>query len=137
MEESFKLIIRTPEQTILDDQVKMLHLATEGGEIEVYANHSSLTATIAFSPVEVQTNHDKDESYMVRNGVFLFDNETNTAAILALHCEHKSEVSHQTIKEYADFIESELAKGKELSDFQILYLKGEKLAVEQQMKEVE
>lgn len=134
MEQTFKLIIRTPEETVFEGEAEMIHLATEGGEIEVYADHSSLTGSITFSPVEVKA--EKEESYMVRNGIFLFDNETNSASLLVLHCEHKSEVSHQTIKEYAAFIDEQLKAGKDLSDFQILYLKGEKLAVEEQIKEI-
>lgn len=135
MENTFKLIVRTPEQTIFDGMVTKIHLATEGGEMEAFAHHASVTATISFSPIEIITKDQDEEKYMVRNGMFLFDNETNTAILLALHCEHQSEVSYQTVKEYAEFIDRELKNGSDLSDFQILYLKGEKLAVEQQIKE--
>ncbi len=135
MEQTFKLIIRTPQETIFEGETEMIHLATEGGEIEVFANHASLTGSITFSPVNIRS--DKEESYLVRNGVFLFDNETNSASLLVLHCEHKAEVSHQTIKEYAAFIDEQLKAGKDLSDFQILYLKGEKVAVEEQIQELQ
>lgn len=135
MENTFKLIVRTPDQTVFDGMVSKVHLATEGGEMEAFTHHSSLTATISFSPVEIVTADEKEESYLVRNGMFLFDNETNTAILLALHCQHRSEISHPTIQEYAEFIDRELKNGTDLSDFQILYLKGEKLAVEQQIQE--
>jgi len=137
MSHTFNLTISTPDQTVFEGEAKMIHLATEGGEMEIYGDHASLTATIAFSPVEIKTTKGKDEHYLARNGIFTFNNETNTASLLTLHCEHKTEINHQTVKEYAAFIDKQLAEGKELSDFQILYLKGEKLAVEEQLQEIE
>jgi serine/threonine-protein kinase RIO1 len=50
-----------------------------------------------------------------------------------MYCEEQSQVSYQTTDEYFKFLTAELAKG-DLSDFQVLYLKGEKLAVEKQIK---
>lgn len=137
METTFKLTIRTPDQDIFNAEVDGVRLSTEGGEMEIYANHASLTGTILFSPVVVKTIDGKEEGYIARNGIFLFDNESNTATLLALHCEHKSEVSLKTVKEYSEFIQQQLAEGKDLSSFEILYLEGEKLAVEEQIKEME
>lgn len=131
----FKLTIRTPYETILETQAKSLYLSSEGGDMQVFENHASITAALAFSPIVIETE-EKEESYLARNGMFLFDNEKNEAFILALYCEQKSEVSHQTIKDYAAFIEKQLEEGKDLSDFQVLYLKGEKLAVEEQLREI-
>lgn len=135
MEEKFHLSIRTPNEDIFSGEAYGLHISSEGGDMEVFANHASVTASLLFSPVVVKS--DKDEEFIARNGLFLFDNQANKATILALNCEKKSEVSHQTVKEYLEFVEKQLAEGKELSDFQILYLKGEKLAVEQQMEEMQ
>ena len=135
MEEKFKLTIRTPEQEIWSHEVNSITLAGEGGEMQVFSNHASLTATIAFTPVVV--NHDnKEEHYLVRNGVFLFDNEKNTAIMLALNCTLKSKINKQTMQEYAKFIEEKLKAGKDLSELQITFLKGERLAVEQEIEEV-
>lgn len=135
MQETFELSIRTPNQDIFSGEVQGLKISTEGGDMEVFANHASVTASLLFTPVVVTT--DKEEEFIARNGLFLFDNASNKATILALNCEKKSEVSHQTVKEYLQFIETQLAEGKDLSDFQILYLKGEQLAVEQQMEGME
>ena len=136
MQETFDLTIRTPNEDIFSGKAKGLRISTEGGDMEVFANHSSVTASLAFSPVVISAE-DREEEYVARNGLFLFDNAENKAVILALNCEKKSEVSHQTIKDYLEFIDKQLKEGQKLSDFQILYLKGEKLAVEQQMEELE
>ena len=128
MSDTFKLTIRTPESDIFDGEATAISVNTEGGDMDIFADHASITATITFSPISVK-NGNKEDVYMARNGVLLFNNETNSAVILALYCEHKSEVSQQSAKEYLQFIEKQLAEGKGLSDFQILYLKGEKFAV--------
>ena len=136
MNETFELSIRTPNEDIFTGDASGLKLSTEGGDMEVFANHASVTASLMFSPIVVDTG-DKQEEFVARNGLFLFDNASNRATILTLNCEKKSEVSHQTVQEYLQFINKQLAEGADLSDFQILYLKGEKLAVEEQMEELQ
>jgi len=103
MENTFKLIIRTPQETVFEGEAEKIHFASDGGEMEVYANHASVTATLTFSPIKVKSG-DKEEEYLARSGIFLFENAENSATMLAIHCEKKSEINHQTIKEYADFI---------------------------------
>ncbi len=129
----FTLTIRTPYEEVFKGEVESVYLTSEGGDMQIFENHASITASLGFSPILISTDG-KEENYLARNGVLLFDNEKNEAYILALYCEHKSEVSHQTIEEYAKFVEKQLAEGKDLSDFQILYLKDEKVAVEEQLK---
>lgn len=136
MNETFKISIRTPNEEVFAGDATGLKISTEGGDMEAFADHASVTASLLFSPIVVSTS-DKEEEFIARNGLFLFDNASNSATILALSCEKKSEVSHQTVKDYLAFIEKQLEEGKDLSDFQILYLKGEKLAVQQQMDEME
>lgn len=135
MEEKFNLTIRTPMEEVYNGEADSISLAGEGGEVQVFANHASLTATLSFTPAVI-TNGNTEEHYLVRNGVFLFDNMENSAVLLALSCEQKSEINKQTVKEYAAFIEKQLKEGKDLSDLQLLYLKGEQVAVEQQLEEI-
>jgi F0F1-type ATP synthase epsilon subunit len=137
MHNSFHLTIRTPNETLYTGTVKSLTFNSENGSMQVLANHASLTTTLLFSPVTVVEEKGSEENFLARNGLFLFNNRKNSGLLLALYGEKRSEVSHQTVKEYLKFLEEQLAKGENLSEFQILYLKGEKLAVEQQMKEVE
>ncbi len=131
----FKLTLRTPEETVLDTEVKSIHFSSEGGEMEVFEGHSSITANVIFTPVEITEKDGKKEIFLVRSGLFTFNNEENTATLLGMYCEKQSEVNQVAVAEYRDFVEKQLAEGNDLSDFQILYLKGEKLAVEQQITE--
>ena len=130
---TFHFILKTPEATLYDGEVKKITLVTEQGELQMMAHHASLTGSIIFSPVRIDDQKAED-TFMVRNGTVLFNNKTNTAMILALYGECKSEITHQTAQEYLKFIEKELKAGHDLSEYQILYLEGEKLAIEQQLK---
>lgn len=132
----FKLTIRTPQEDIYEGHAKSLTLASEDGEMQILDDHASLTATVNFTPVIVEEENG-EQHYLGRNGIFLFNNEENSALLLINYCEKKSEISMQTVEEYAKFIEEQLAAGKDLSDFQVLYLKNERVAVEEQMKEME
>lgn len=129
----FKLTIRTPYEESYCKEINSVYLSTEDGDMQAFENHASVTASILFSPVVIEEDS-KEEHFMVRNGIFLFDNDKNEALILAGSCEKTSEISYQTVEEYAKFITKQLEEGKDLSDFQILYLKNEKVAVEEQME---
>lgn len=131
---SFKLTIRTPEEELFKKEVKSIAFNSDGGQMQVFAHHASLTATLSFSTL-IMEEGEKEEKFVARKGIFLFNNRKNSALLLALYCEKESEISHQTAKEYLEFIKKELNEGKDLSEFQILYLKGEQFAVEQQVKE--
>jgi len=132
---TYQFIIRTPEGNTLDAQVVSVSLTTDGGDLQCFSGHASLTGSVAFSPVVVDMG-EHEETFMVRNGMFLFDNKTGNASLLVLSAEKKSEMSLGTVKEYHDFIVEKLKSGEDLSEFQIKYLEGEKLAVEQQLEMV-
>ncbi len=132
----FNLTIRTPYEDIYKGEVSSLTFASEKGEMQVLEDHSDITATILFSPIFIEEDG-LDETFLARNGIMLFDNETNSATILALYCEKQSEVSYGMAREYAEFIEKQLEEGEELSSFQKLYLKKEKVAVEEQLRRTE
>jgi F0F1-type ATP synthase epsilon subunit len=136
MEQTFKLTIRTTDGDFYLGEVKSLQLSSEGGDMQIYSNHASVTASFLFSPLVVEEAGGLTEAYVLRNGVFSFDNDNNKALIMALHAEKKSEVSEKTVMEYLAYIEEQLASGADLSDFQVLYLKGQKLAVQKQVGEV-
>ncbi|HCW32667.1 MAG: hypothetical protein UT36_C0004G0047 [Candidatus Peregrinibacteria bacterium GW2011_GWF2_39_17] len=129
---TFKLNIRTPDQKIYENEARSISLNSDDGQMQIFANHASLTTSITFSKIVV-TEENVEEIFMVRNGMLFINNQENTAILLALYCQKQSEVSHQTSKEYLEFLEKQLHDGSDLSEFQILYLEGEKLAVEQQL----
>lgn len=130
----FHLTIRTPEKDVFDGKVSSLSFNTEVGSVQILAHHANFTTTLQFSPVKVEDPADnRDQNFLARSGIFSFDHKKNEALLLCMYCEEQSEVNYQTADEYLKFLTAELAKG-DLSDFQVLYLKGEKLAVEKQVK---
>ncbi|EKD93880.1 MAG: hypothetical protein ACD_28C00035G0017 [uncultured bacterium] len=136
MTNAFKLTIRTPEGEVYHKEAKSIAFNDEDGQNQIFAHHASLTSTILFSHVIVE-EEEMEEKFLARNGLFLFNNQENTGLLLALYCEKKSEISHQTAAQYLKFLEKQLAEGNDLSEFQVLYLEGEKLAVEKQVSETE
>lgn len=130
----FHLTIRTPEKDVFDGKVSSLSFNTEAGRVQILAHHANFTTTMQFSPVKIEDPVDnRDQNFLARSGIFSFDHKKNEALLLCMYCEEQSEVNYQTADEYLKFLTTELAKG-DLSDFQVLYLKGEKLAVEKQVK---
>lgn len=133
----FTLTIRTPQEDIYKGSATSLTLASEDGEMQILEDHASLTASLNFTPIIVVKENGDEEHYLARNGIFLFNNEENSGILLVNYCEKTSEISMQTIEEYSKFLDEQLAQGKDLSQFQILYLKNEKVAVEEQMEIME
>lgn len=129
---SFQLTIRTPDKDVYTGTVNSVSFHAEDGQVQVLAHHASYMATILFSTVRVD-GEAGGATYLARNGFFYFDHKKNEALMLCLYCEEQSEVSYQTVEEYLRFLASELEKG-DLSDFQVVALKGEKLSVEKQLK---
>lgn len=132
MDNTFTLTIRTPEGDVFGGKATSVSLSTEGGDMQCFAGHASVTASVGFSPVVVEFEGGT-ESYLARNGMFLFHNKSNKAVLLALHAEAQSEVSEKTVQEYMEWINEKLASGESLSDFQLQWLEGEKLAVQKQL----
>ncbi len=137
MENKFKLTISTPDESIFSGEVEALHFDTEEGSMQIFANHSSETAAYSFSRIEVKETAENNDYYFVRNAIFSFNNKKNEAQLLAIHCEKEAEINKQTAKEYLDSVKKQLEEGKDLSEFQILYLKGEQFAVEKQLESTE
>lgn len=129
----FQLTIRSPEKDIFDGKVKSITFDSEVGRMQILPHHASITGTIFFTKIIVDTD-EKDEEFIGRRGIFLFDNDKNEAIMLLLSCELKSEISHQSAREYLDFIKEKLKNKESLSEYQIKYLEGEKFAVEKQVK---
>lgn len=130
----FHLLIRTPEKDIYEGNVSSFSFQSEEGWLQILAHHASFMTTMQFSPLRFESESEsRAESFLGRNGIFYFDHKKNSAVLLCLFCEEQSEISYKTAEEYLSFLTSELGKG-DLSDFQVTFLKGEKLAVEKQIK---
>lgn len=131
----FELSIRTPYEDIFKGEVESLSFAAEDGEMQIFENHASVTASVSFTHIILDLSG-KEDTYLGRNGIFLFDNENNTATLLLGYCAKQSEVSVQTAKEYVEFLTKKIEQGEDLSEFQLVYLNNEKIALEQQIEEV-
>jgi F0F1-type ATP synthase epsilon subunit len=129
---TFKLSIRTPEGDVFDSEATSIRLRAENGQLQVFANHASLLATVIFSRIVVDTP-EGEKVYLGRRGIFNFNNDTNTATLLTLYCEEEGKVDLTNAEDYLKFIEEQMAQGKDLSDFHLTYLEGEKLAIQQQI----
>lgn len=130
---TFHLSIRTPEKEVFKGKVSSLTFDADDGRLQVMAGHASMTAVLTFSSIAIKTE-ERDEEFIARRGIFLFDNRKNEATMLCLICDLKSEIDHKTALEYLRFISEKLANHESLSDYQIKYLEGEKFAVERQVK---
>lgn len=136
MMQTFKFTLRTPEKDLFEGKAQSVTVALESGEMQIYAGHASITGSIGFSSLKIVCEG-KDETFFARNGIISFDNGNNSGSILTLHCEKKSEMSLQTAKDYLSFIDEKLSSGEDLSAFQIHHLEGEKIAIEEQIKQVQ
>lgn len=130
---TFTLKIQTPEKTAYEGEVTSIRFRSEIGQTQIFAKHATITSTILFSNTIVDTQNG-EEKFLIRNGIFAFDNVKNTATLLAQYCELATEVDLTHAKDYLAFIEEQLAKGADLSKFQLVYLEDEKLAIEKQIE---
>lgn len=129
---TFNLTIRTPEKQVFSGEVESISFNAEDGRVQVLAHHGNFVTTLQFSPLWIKSDSQALE-YIARSGMFTFDHKSNSAVLLCLYADERGEISYQTTEEYLKFLRTELEKG-DLSEYQVLYLKGEKLAVEKQMK---
>lgn len=134
---SFVFSILGPEQDHFHGDLLAVSFHAEDGAMQIKAHHASITGSILFSRVRLQDAESHEEVYVIRDGIFLFDQKTNSGRILALSIEKESEMDLSSIEEYLAFLEHELGKGTDLSEYQVKYLNGEKLAVEHQLKKMQ
>jgi F0F1-type ATP synthase epsilon subunit len=133
---SFKLSIETPEGTLLKEvDVNNIKLQAEDGALQVFAHHQSFMTSVQYSSTEVSYAEDNSETYIVRSGIFNFNNKTNSATLVAEFCQLKSEINPESIKDYLSYIQSQLKSGADLSKVQLVYLENEKFAVEKMLQD--
>jgi len=133
MSKHLKLTIRTPESQVYSGNIKFAKLLTEQGVIKVFTNHASLTGAISFSPLVFEDEKQNEENYVIQRGIIMISNKNNTIDIMALRCDQKSELCPTSAKDYLKFIENELKKGTDLSEFKIKFYEEEKYVIEKQI----
>lgn len=134
MANKFKLSIETPDGSVLNQEVESIMLNTEDGQIQVLAKHTSFMTSVKYSRISILIDEENSETMLCRNAVFTFNNETNEGKLIAEYCKFETEVSSESITDYLKFLEEQLAKGGDLSQFQLVYLENEKFAVQKMME---
>lgn len=126
---TFKLTIQTPEGTLFSGDVTSIKTMTELGQIQVLAKHASFITSIQYSRLILDGVNETENTFILRRGVLSFNNAENTCSILAEYCQPQSEISPENVQQYLAFLESELTKGHDLKNIQLVYLENEKFAV--------
>lgn len=134
---SFNLTIRTPEKQFFKGKAYYIKLFTEQGILKILPKHASLIGTIDFSPVIFEDDKGTIEILVVRRGILMITNKTNTVDLMVQECQLKKELSPVTATEYLKFIEEQLAKGTDMSEFKIKFYHEEKYMLEKQVKFLE
>ena len=125
MNETFHILIQTPDTTLYEGQASSLLIETEGGQLEMFPHHANLVGTIGFTMPRVRIgsgDHVVEHVFAVRSGTVHFDTETNTCRILVTWGQPREEVVHETILEYLRYVEEKLANKENLNPLQIKYL---------------
>ncbi len=132
---TFHLSVRTPESEVISSEVNSLKVATELGMMVVYPHHGSLTGSISFSRFFVRKDNATTEiEYLMQKGLIFISVETNSVQILCASCKELKEIEIRTAKEYLAMVETRLKEGKNLNDYQLKFLKNEKIAMVEQMR---
>jgi len=129
---TFHLTIKTPAETILEEEAVSLVVDTESGKMMVLPQHTALVASIVFSNIIIKKD-EKIQEFCVRNGFLIIDNALNTVQLLVLNCEKTQTIKYTTVESYLEFLKTELKKD-ELNSYQLEFLENEHFAVVKQLK---
>ena len=94
MANTLHLTVRTPEAEIIKKEVNSLKVMTEGGEIEIYPHHSSLTSTITFGKLSVRAD-EADHEYLVQRGLVFVSVEDNSTQLLCFSCKEVKDIEYK------------------------------------------
>ncbi|MDF2378690.1 MAG: hypothetical protein P1V18_00505 [Candidatus Gracilibacteria bacterium] len=137
MSNTFHLTVRTPELEIINrDDVKSLKIMTEGGEMEIKPGHAAMTGSILFSKMIVSSEGSVIE-YIVQRGLLFVSQSGKKVDVMVYQCMEVKDIEYKSAREYLDYIEEQLKAGADLNEFQMEYLKDEKIAMVKQLEMVE
>ncbi|MCA9373816.1 hypothetical protein KC725_01510 [Candidatus Peregrinibacteria bacterium] len=136
MHDKFLFTIRTPEEEIVSKEVESVYVGTEMGDLMLLPDHASFSGVVSFSPV-VLKDGEQEETYVAKRGVLFFSNTKNTGVLLAGQCDAKESLDYEGLKDYLALIQEKLQSGdtESLSDFQMKFLEGERIALVEQLEE--
>lgn len=133
MHDKFRLIIRTPEEEVIDREVESVYLTTETGDMMLLPEHAAFSGSITYSPI-ILRDQTHEEEYISRRGVVFFSNIKNECHILCQQAELKDRVDYDGLQVYLALVEEHIAKGDGLSDIHMRFLHDQKLALVQEIE---
>ncbi len=131
--DTFKLIIKTPEEEVFCGEVDSVYLTTETGDMMLMPLYAAFSASITYSPIIIIQNEKKTD-YVARRGLVFFSNVKNECHILCQQAELKDRVDYDGLKSYLKLIENHISKGDGLSDVHMRFLQDQKLALVQEIE---
>ena len=130
MQNTLKLILRTPEAELVNKEVESVYLTSETGDLMLLPGHSAFSASITYSPVILRDGQ-TEESYLSYSGVVFFSNTNNECRILVQRADLKDKVDYDGLKSYLKLVQERIANGQDLSDIHMRFLEGERVALVQ------
>lgn len=133
LSDTFRLVIRTPEQEVVDRQVESVYLTTESGDMMIMPDYAAFAGTITFSSI-ILKDHNKEEEYIATNGVVFFSFEKNEAHILCQRLDLRDKVDYDGLHSYLQLVEEQIARGEEISPIHMQFLENQQLALVEQIE---
>ena len=129
----FRLVLQSTEKNLYESEVNSVSLGSKGGDLQVFARHADLSTSFDFTSIKVETDNETLEFY-ARSGIVNFDNKENKLLVLGLSIEPVAEVDMKGARSYLEYVNSLLENKDELSNFKIVQLENEKIALEKQIQ---
>jgi F-type H+-transporting ATPase subunit epsilon len=136
MEQTFQLVIKTPDREVFSGAAVAVNLTSELGEMQILPRHADLMTTIGYTKVNVETTDGRSE-FVGRRGMFVFHNFDNRGELLLLDCQLRRELSRVSAEEYLQYVMAQLDKGADLTKSQIKFMQEEQYMLERLIQDVE
>ncbi len=129
----FKLL--SPNKKWIEGDVSKIAVATETGMLEILPGHASLVGIIDFSRLTVTVNGTTD-SYFVRTGTLVVEQNATEVRLLANDVQPEQEVTVQSLQEYLAFLEKRLEQKDSLTAYQLKFIGEEKITIQKSIQVV-
>ena len=136
MEQTFQLVIKTPDREVFSGAAVAVTLTSELGEMQIFPRHADLMTTIGYTKVIVETSDGQSE-FVGRRGMFVFHNFDNRGELLLLDCQLRRELSRVSAEEYLQYVMAQLDKGADLTKSQIKFMQEEQYMLERLIQDVQ
>lgn len=129
----FHLVLQSTDNNLFDSEVNSVSLGSKGGDLQIFARHADLSTSFDFTTIKVETENETF-SFYARGGIVNFDNKENKLLVLGLSITPVNEVDLSGAESYLEYVNQLLANKENLSNFKIIQLENEKIALEKQIQ---